>query len=569
MPVIQQEGSVRSVKGLPLRWGVKAYRELNAARGGVMFGELPERYVRLSNLLDEVVEAPLPLDATDAQICIKAMQWADECYRQTESIHDLAALRRRMHMLCERKGINAPQAEDNKQFIARCCDPGWWRRQLRTIHGRKFEHAAIRLGFVSIRAGAYASDETVMRRIAQNRRNQKILESVKVQNEFGQEYSLADLAAKSTASKRVRRGELMLRMRGLEEIANELGHVGVFVTLTCPSKYHAILAKSGTTNPSYEGATPREGQAYMQGVWQCIRSKNQREGIRPYGFRIAEPHHDGCPHWHMLLFVAPEKAERFIEIIRDYALAEDGDEPGAKKNRVKIVRIEASKGTAAGYIAKYIGKNIDDEHVADHVQQDGTVLEQDLVGDEVIKPCQRVEAWAGQWGIRQFQPIGCPPITVWREMRRMERERVQQAPQFIRDAWAAAQKIEGQKPADFAAYIRAQGGVMTGRKYRIGIATRLAEVEGRYGITEAPRPVGIYAKANPNAVYESTRYRWTRSGRAVAVASPWTRVNNCTPPAWMAGAPEPEFIEPFSDAEWFASDEYHRLREIHERYYEF
>lgn len=569
MPTIQQEGSVRSVKGLPLRWGVKAYRELHAARGGVMFGELPERYVRLSTLLDEVVDAPLPLDATDSQICIKAMQWADECYRQTESIHDLAALRRRMQYLCEHKGIAAPEIESDRGFIARCCDPAWWRRQLRKIHGRKFEHAAIRLGFVSIRAGAYASDETVMRRIAQNKRNKKILESVLVENENGQSFSLADLAAKSTANKAIRRGELMLRMRGLEEIANELGHAGVFVTITCPSKYHAILARSGTTNPQYEGATPREAQAYLQSVWACIRAKCHRQGVRPYGFRIAEPHHDGCPHWHMLLFVARDGADSFCQIVREYALAEDGEEPGAKKNRVKIVRIEADKGTAAGYIAKYIGKNIDDEHVTDHIQQDGTVLESDLVGDEVIKPCQRVEAWAGQWGIRQFQSIGCPPITVWRELRRVQNETIMKAPSFVQDAFYAAQKIDGQKQADFAAYIRAQGGVMTGRKYRIGVATRVAEVEGRYGLSEAARPVGIYAKAQPNAVYESTRYRWSKVGKAAQPRCPWTRVNNCTVPAWTKDAPEPEPIDRFYDSAWFESADYHNLREIHERFYEF
>lgn len=553
MPVIQQQGAQRSVKGLPIRWGLKAYRELRQAK------QEPERYSVLAGLLDEIVAAPVALDTTDAQIVLKASQFADECQRQAEQVQDKEAIRRRCIWLCHKRGIKPPEAEKFKPFFARVSDPAWWRKQLRTIHGRRFEYAAIRLGFVSNFAGAYASDETVARRIEQNKRNKKILEQTYLENENAQQFKLSELAAKGTANKSIRRGELMLRMRGLEEIATECGHIGLFVTLTCPSKYHAIRWGSGTTNPNYNGATPREAQAYLQGVWACIRAKLHRNACKPYGFRIAEPHHDACPHWHMLLFVAPEQAALLESVMQEYALAEDGDEAGAAKNRIKIVRIEASKGTAAGYIAKYIGKNIDGEHVTEHDQQDGLTVTQDLIGDQVIQPAQRVEAWAGTWGIRQFQAIGCPPITVWREMRRVGVERIQKAPAYIKQAWAAAQKIDGSKQADFAEYIRAQGGINQGRKYRIGVAQRLTEIEGRYGLEQGKQPCGIYSKLNPKAIYESTRYRWKRGGRAVEVAFPWTRVNNCTQPAWLEYAKQGEKPEEIEEADWYESSEFRQI----------
>lgn len=41
-------------------------------------------------------------------------------------------------------------------------------------------------------------------------------------------------------------------------------------------------------------------------------------------------------------------------------MGEDGDEVGTAKHRYKEERIDRSKGTAAGYIAKYISKNINE-----------------------------------------------------------------------------------------------------------------------------------------------------------------------------------------------------------------
>ena len=46
MPTIQSERGRSSVKGLPLRWGVKAYREMRAARGNLL-ETVPQRYTDL------------------------------------------------------------------------------------------------------------------------------------------------------------------------------------------------------------------------------------------------------------------------------------------------------------------------------------------------------------------------------------------------------------------------------------------------------------------------------------------------------------------------------------------
>lgn len=444
---------------------------------------------------------------------------------------------------CAERGIAPPKGDTEKEQITRALDKAWWRRHLRTEWKRRFEHTSIQLGLTSVRNDPYVSRETAILQEAQNRANVQVLENRIATNEHGQSYPVSELAALGTGNKTIRRGELMTRIRGFEEVAEDLRDVGVFWTQTCPSKYHSV----GGTNPRYNGATPRDAQAYMVKVWARQRAALHRVGIRPYGFRIAEPHTDGCPHWHMLLFVDRDQAFQMEAIMRGYALAEDGDEPGADKNRVKVVRIEAGKGTAAGYIAKYVSKNIDGAGVGDHKAfENGStyIIAPDQFGNVEITPSQRVTYWSQVWGIRQFQQIGGAPVGVWRELRRVKEEMIRNAPDALKAAHAACQKIESDDPAvakqaSYAAYMMAQGGPTVARKnLAVCIAARDVTIKGRYATYEDRKPVGVFASAFPNEVYESVRYRWTieqKDGAGVAFDSPWTGVNNCTPTAADGG----------------------------------
>ncbi|SIO96559.1 Bacteriophage replication gene A protein (GPA) [Vibrio spartinae] len=147
----------------------------------------------------------------------------------------------------------------------------------------------------------------------------------------------------------------MVRARGFEELAQDLGHEATFLTITCPSKYHRSYSKSGAINPKWEGLTPLDGQAYLNKQWQLIRAKLNRLDIRFYGFRVAEPQHDGTPHWHLLLFVEKHQYQKMVNIMRDYALREDGDEIGADKHRFTVVKIDPKAGILAAFMPSQLG----------------------------------------------------------------------------------------------------------------------------------------------------------------------------------------------------------------------
>jgi hypothetical protein len=454
---------------------------------------------------------------------------------------------------CASYGIELPEFDALADTIARLVDARWWRRQLRKRVKRAFEAGNIRLGYVNYRGEPYASNDAVLSRLAQNRRNAAALAATLVQNENGQQFSIAELAEKTTANKAVRRGELMLRINGFEQIARECGDQGIFITWTCPSRFHA-MQHSGKPNDKFDGSTPREANAYLGKMTSLCRSALARRGIGLYGFRIAEPHHDGCPHWHLLLFVRPtakyktahlqDVAGRAIRIMKRYAWRVDRGEPGAFARRLDVKRIDWAKGSAAGYIAKYVAKNIDG--VADHKTKEGYVVTADTEGDVELTPSARVESWAACWGIRQFQQWGGAPVTVWRELRRIEESMVNEAPAAMRRAWNAVQKIDGEKRACWAEYLRAQGGALVPRKELVvTLAKDEKTVIGRYGETQRITPYGVRCSDLIGVVFKSVRHTWTPvqatggRGVAVGVAVPRTRVNNCTHPDRTAPAMPP------------------------------
>ena len=576
---------------------------------GIWFEAEGVANIHVRDTVDSLAVIRLPLDAKDSDICHAADTLARRCrgialqtlpevkpgpwittyvfqtWNQKPLLPNETLRRFAMAKLATQQGIEPPvyrwlleplalgKHVADGPAIKRLGDAQWWRRKLRAVHAKHVEGAAIGLGYVHKKADPYVSHESVLRRAEQNERNAASLEATTATNEDGQEFTLAELAAKGPANKAIRRAELMTRIAGFERIANDLGHVGMFLTMTCPSRMHKWRTTgSGRVieNPKYDGTLPNDAQKHLAKTWARIRAALARRGMHQYGFRIAEPNHDGTPHWHILVFLDPrhqgtsqrDALRRFCALVRRYALGAGADrtERGAKAHRCDFKPIDKGRGSAAGYIAKYVAKNID-----------GYRLDKDLLGNDAVETSHRVEAWASTWRIRQFQQIGGPPVGPWRELRRVHVV-PSNAPAHLIAAHRAVNRTktlstdpahdlehEEVKAAQWDAYVKAQGGVFCGRDYAIRVEVVAREGENNYGEPLAPVPMGVSTLerytpehmttertgrapgfAERRIIVDSVRYVWTITkkvgvaigrvfnGLKAQLSAPWTRVNNCT-----------------------------------------
>lgn len=496
---------------------------------------------------------PLPFDASDGAIRTAASASAALCREVFDTTDDETEALARCWNVCRAQAIDPPALPDNPEAVdivpalRRMSCPKWWRRRLRQAVARRTEGKAIREGKVQLRVkyiaddgeekvreASYCSDGALWRRRGQQRRNRQLLDAIVMTNEEGDSFRLSELADKSLSNPQLRRNELMTRVKGLEDIAQARGDVGLFATLTLPSRFHAVNSKTGQINPTYMGQTPREGQQALCNVWAQCRALLHKADLRIYGLRVAEPHTDGTPHCHALIFCAEDEVCRVRQVLRDKALQDSGDEPGAQRHRATFERVDAAKGSATAYIAKYLAKNVDG-HQLEVTLTRGARGELELSGDKPQTAAERIRAWASTWGIRQFQFFGSPPVCWWRELRRLP------AGVPIENPVLEAAR----EPADageYSGHVRAAGGVCVPRK-RLLLCSYAPTAESSassksvncYGNLMPPRVIGV-AAADGSGRVVTRLHEWTAAIQAREVGpAPWTCVNNCNRPEHQVG----------------------------------
>ncbi|ELN2735932.1 replication endonuclease [Pluralibacter gergoviae] len=408
--------------------------------------------------------------------------------------------------------------------VIRMFSKEWWRSRLRRTALQWREHLLIAFGCVSRREHPFASSGCLREWREQKRRTRDFLKSMELEDEEGHRISLIDKYDASTANPAIRRCELMTRIRGFENICQQLGFAGEFCTITAPAAWHATLS-SGCPNPAWNGASPQNTQRWFNQLWAKIRARLHRENIRIFGLRVAEPHHDATPHWHLLIFLRPEHLEAFRRTVRDYALADDAHElrsESAKQARFHSVVMDSSKGSATGYLAKYIAKNIDGYALDGERERES--------GRPLKETSAAATAWASRWRIRQFQFIGGAPVTVWRELRRLHnRAAAGSLSVAFADAHSAADA------GDWASYVNAQGGPFVKRDaLQVRAFYQPSQHVNQYG--EALMCIrGVYDRlAGEDFAIITRPTQWKivprRREEVRAQSGPsWSSVTNCTP----------------------------------------
>lgn len=436
----------------------------------------------------------------NAALCLSIVSNAQD--DEAEYTDKLIECYNAMTAYCNRWKIIAPYShveektpEHYECAILRLVCEQWWHRKLSRIQKHTNEHLLIALGEVKKGVSAYVSYQALNEWKAQQKANRAYLESMEIINiDTSETMPLDEIADATTANPEKRRIELMVRCRGLEELADDDNFQGLFLTLTAPSKYHAHSKK-------YNGCTPKQTQAYLVNLWAKVRAKLKRDEINYYGVRVVEPHHDATPHWHLLLFVNPAHKNDLLATCREYALKEDGSENGAQKHRFTVEEIDPEKGSATGYIAKYISKNINGAKMGDANNID---LEAETTAPE---GASRATAWASRWNIRQFQFFGAASVTLYREFRRIDADSINC--HHLENVRAAADS------ARWAEFTRELARASAKLSYTAGKPNKYGEA--------VVSIVGIVG----DSVHIDTRlekYALRKRGSAAS----WSTVNNCT-----------------------------------------
>lgn len=358
----------------------------------------------------------LRMGATDGDIRMAAVEAArvafDLAEHEVRGGADHDGVRRALVVHCESWGIEPAWQEGEPGLLRMLCER-WYLRRLRRAHARRAEGAAIAGGVVRRGLWPYASQDAVRRREDQRKRNEAAMQQAYAEASDGERVLMAEVVKGSLANPENKRAELMVRIRGCDGYAFLRGWGCEFWTMTTPSRFHAqrITGACAEANPNFAGVTPQEAQRWLCKVWAKARAAWKRRGLEVAGLRTAEPHHDGTPHWHLIVYGKPEDVRLARWILKRYMLADSGWEYGARQHRFDFKIAETGTGAAA-YAAAYVSKNIDGG---------GMEGERDTeTGRKVTDAVKRVDTWASHWSIRQFQFFGVPAVGIWRTLRRID-----------------------------------------------------------------------------------------------------------------------------------------------------
>lgn len=353
-------------------------------------------------------------------------------------------------------GAVIPGKTIQSQYL-RVSDPRFWRRALRVRIMRAREHFFLRLRLVGRGKENYASDATLKMRSEQlQRQTAWMRDTVMIPRFYSEELihkgngfepiALADFAKGPTEHF----ARLYSFVHAIDELGVEAGLSSAMLTVTLEPQFHPNPSNGKS---SWDDSSPRRAHQSFSKRWQAVLRDLHRDGIRPSGLRVVEPHRDGCPHYHVWLLYRPESEAKILSISMKYfpnklkvrtpyrkgenkthldVMYEDRAALVSAKPRrlthakegaqVELSRIDRSISSGASYAMKYLLKSV---NVSDEFNKQIGITPKDNAKarkkrEQHFETAKRVDAYRSVWGIHQGQIFGVAKcLTKWDELRRL------------------------------------------------------------------------------------------------------------------------------------------------------
>jgi Bacteriophage replication gene A protein (GPA) len=316
----------------------------------------------------------------------------------------------------------AAMASLNSDCHPRDKDPLSVRRRLRRMVDRATIHTA---GILELIGGpldqhrpAYVDNWTLRRFEQQQAANTAFLKKHVAIN-LDQRIPLSDIASSAAASRRAQWYAMILGMR---EIASRDGLTPVFVTVTLPGEWH-LSPRSG--EPGDARHSPTDAAKEIGKRWHNALSMFKGRKGQLFGIRVAEPHADGTPHLHCVLWVKSDQCDDLRDCLARHFPAgnqserEYRDKGDFTKGPALVIKKweERSKDDARGcadaasYALSYVLDVLeDDTGNADPIADAGNLQKSRTKSKEI----KRVKAWARHARLRRLSLVGLNPGTIGR-----------------------------------------------------------------------------------------------------------------------------------------------------------
>ena len=182
-----------------------------------------------------------------------------------------------------------------------------------------------------------------------------------------------------------------ITLEAQEALARRFGLIPFFITLTLPPRFHSASV-THTTEQHDPSLTPHDQMLFFSQAWRRIFARFAKRGWIPLGAWNPEPHSDGTPHRHAVLFLTMEQYELLKACLDD-----EFPQPEGKTDvSYKIDRINESEvGNTVAYIRGYMQKHCKSSKNRKITTED--------IGDEehnTDEALARVNAWKSTYRAR-------------------------------------------------------------------------------------------------------------------------------------------------------------------------